>query len=291
MRKPFRMLISPSSQSLLKTSAKDSDVTALSVNSKLVERRRSFEAFTIRISVRSSAESINQVQEWVSAAVRTRLVTFTNVHMLTEGYLSPGFRKIHSQMDLNCPDGMPLVWLGRLHGKQVTRVCGPEFMQAFCASASPGGIRHFFYGGRNGLAERLIAKLRLQNPSLQVAGCYAPPFRAISPEEDALIVNRINDSGADIVWVSLGCPKQEIWIHEHRDKLNAPVLIAVGLAFDVIAGDKARAPEILRNCGLEWLYRLMQEPARLGVRYLKSNSVFFYMLFQSMFSRPKTRYQ
>jgi N-acetylglucosaminyldiphosphoundecaprenol N-acetyl-beta-D-mannosaminyltransferase len=173
---------------------------------------------------------------------------------------------------------MPLVWLGRLHGKQVTRVCGPEFMQAFCASASPGGIRHFFYGGRNGLAERLIAKLRLQNPSLQVAGCYAPPFRAISPEEDALIVNRINDSGADIVWVSLGCPKQEIWIHEHRDKLNAPVLIAVGLAFDVIAGDKARAPEILRNCGLEWLYRLMQEPARLGVRYLKSNSVFLYAL-------------
>jgi N-acetylglucosaminyldiphosphoundecaprenol N-acetyl-beta-D-mannosaminyltransferase len=280
-----------SRRTLLRSSAKDNYVPPSPTKIQLVDRRRSFDAFKIRISIRSFAESINQVEKWVSEKTRTRLVTFTNVHMLTEGYRSPWFHAIHSQMDLNCPDGTPLVWLGRLQGKQVTRVCGPEFMLAFCANASHANLHHFFYGGRDGVAERLIAKLKLQNPLLEVAGCYAPPFRAISPEEDNLIVNRINDSGADIVWVSLGCPKQEIWIHEHRDKLRAPVLIAVGLAFDIIAGDKTRAPKFLRDAGLEWLYRLMQEPARLGSRYLKSNSLFFYMLFLSMFSRPKSHYR
>lgn len=162
-------------------------------------------------------------------------------------------------------------------------------MQEFCLHASPGNLRHFFYGGREGVAKRLIDKLKIENPFLQVAGYYSPPFRGISPEEDALIVNRINESGADIVWVSLSCPKQEIWIHEHRDKLHARVLIAVGLAFDIIAGDKRRAPKFLRDAGLEWLYRLLQEPVRLGNRYLKSNSLFLFMLFQSMFSKSKSR--
>jgi N-acetylglucosaminyldiphosphoundecaprenol N-acetyl-beta-D-mannosaminyltransferase len=162
-------------------------------------------------------------------------------------------------------------------------------MLAFCANESHASLRHFFYGGKDGVAERLIAKLTIQNPSLQIAGCHAPPFRAISSEEDTAIVNRINDSGADIVWVSLGCPKQEIWIHEHRDKLHAPVLIAVGLAFDIIAGDKTRAPKFLRDAGLEWLYRLLQEPERLGSRYLKSNSLFLYMLFRSILLRCNNR--
>jgi N-acetylglucosaminyldiphosphoundecaprenol N-acetyl-beta-D-mannosaminyltransferase len=288
MQKPFFMPFSRSSQAVLRNSANDNYAAASPAKLQLVDRRRSFEAFEIRISVRSFAESINQVERWASEKTRTRLVTFTNVHMLTEGYRSPTFHMIHGKMDLNCPDGMPLVWLGRLHGKQVTRVCGPEFMLAFCANAAHGSLRHFFYGGKDGIAERLIDKLKIQNPLLQVAGYYAPPFRAISSEEDTLIVNQINDSGADIVWVSLGCPKQEIWIHEHRDKLHAPVLIAVGLAFDIIAGEKTRAPKFLRDVGLEWLYRLMQEPARLGNRYLKSNSLFLYMLFLSVFSRPKS---
>lgn len=283
MQKPFPTSLSRQNQTALQRSPNDSYVPAHPANLQLVERRQSFDAFEVRISIRSFAESINLVLKWASEKARTRLVTFTNVHMLTEGYRSVSFRTIHRQMDLNFPDGMPLVWLGRLRGKQVTRVCGPEFMLAFFASTSNKDLRHFFYGGRDGVAERLIAKLKIQNPSIQIAGCFAPPFRAISSEEDKTIVHRINESGADIVWVSLGCPKQEIWIHEHRDKLRAPVLIAVGLAFDIIAGDKARAPKFLRDAGLEWLYRLLQEPGRLGSRYLKSNSLFLYMLLQSTF--------
>lgn len=287
--KPNFMLFSRQNQVLLQVSAKDNHVADSPATFRFVERRRSFDAFDIRISVRSFAESIDQVQNWAAAGTKTRLVTFTNVHMLTEGYRAPFFHLIHRQMDLNCPDGMPLVWLGRLRGNRVTRVCGPEFMQEFCSSASHGNLRHFFYGGREGVAKRVIAKLRIQNPFLQVAGYYSPPFRGISPEEDALIVDRINESGADIVWVSLSCPKQEIWIHEHRNKLHARVLIAVGLAFDIIAGDKKRAPKFLRHAGLEWFYRLVQEPFRLGNRYLKSNSLFLLMLLLSMFPKLKGR--
>ena len=288
MQKPISISFSRSSQAPKRSSPNDNHIAASPAHLRQVDRRHSFDAFDIRISLRSFAESISQVVTWVSENRRTRLVTFTNVHMLTEGFRSDDFRKIHRQMDLNCPDGMPLVWLGRLHGRQVTRVCGPEFMEAFCADSSYQNLRHFFYGGKEGLAERLIARLKIRNPLLQVAGYYAPPFRVISSEEDTSIVNRINDSDADIVWVSLGCPKQEIWIHEHRDKLRAPVLIAVGLAFDLIAGDKRRAPRLLSDLGLEWLYRLMQEPARLGKRYIQSNSLFFYMLFLSIFSRSKS---
>lgn len=287
MQKPFLMSFSRQSQAVLRSSPDDNYIPPHRANLQLVERRQSFDAFQVRISIRSFAESINQVLEWASDKARTRLVTFTNVHMLTEGYRSVSFHTIHRQMDLNCPDGMPLVWLGRLRGKQVARVCGPDFMLAFFANTFHNDLRHYFYGGKEGVSERLIAKLKIQNPSIQVAGCFVPPFRAISSEEDTAIVNRINESGADIVWVSLGCPKQEIWIHEHRDKLDAPVLIAVGLAFDIIAGDKMRAPKFLRDVGLEWFYRLLQEPQRLGSRYLKSNSLFLYMLFQSMFLRSK----
>ena len=288
MKKPFPISFSRSRRAAIQSSAHDKYIAASPANLQQVNRRHSFDAFDIRISLRSFAESISQVATWASDNARTRLVTFTNVHMLTEGFRSDDFRKIHTQMDLNCPDGMPLVWLGRLRGRQVSRVSGPEFMEAFCANPSHQILRHFFYGGKEGVAERLIAKLKIKNPLLQVSGYYAPPFRAISSEEDISIVSRINNSDANIVWVSLGCPKQEVWIHEHRDKLRAPVLIAVGLAFDIIAGDKRRAPRLLSDIGLEWLYRLMQEPTRLGKRYIQSNSLFFYMLFLSMFSRSRT---
>jgi N-acetylglucosaminyldiphosphoundecaprenol N-acetyl-beta-D-mannosaminyltransferase len=285
MQKRFTLSTSLPSQSALPISTTDDCLSSYVANIQLVERRRSFDVWGVLISALSVDDTIRQVASWAKEKTGTKLVSFTNVHMLTEGRRLPGFREIHAQMDLNCPDGMPLVWLGRLRTGEVTRVCGPEFMQAFCENTSHEGFRHFFYGGKEGVADRLIAKLRTHSPLLQIAGHYAPPFRASSPEEDAEVVRRINDSGADIVWVCLGCPKQEMWIHEHRDKLRASVLLAVGLAFDIVAGDRRRAPAFLRNAGLEWLYRLVQEPARLGTRYLKSNSLFLYMLFLSSFSR------
>jgi N-acetylglucosaminyldiphosphoundecaprenol N-acetyl-beta-D-mannosaminyltransferase len=140
-------------------------------------------------------------------------------------------------------------------------------------------LRHYFYGGTDGVATKAAAELQRKNPGMQIAGAYAPPFRPLTSEEKEDIVRSINAAKPDVVWVCLGCPKQEMWIDEFRNRLDVPVLLAVGLALDVVAGTKGRAPYILRSLGLEWFYRLCQEPRRLWRRYLVYNSIFLYRLF------------
>jgi N-acetylglucosaminyldiphosphoundecaprenol N-acetyl-beta-D-mannosaminyltransferase len=139
-------------------------------------------------------------------------------------------------------------------------------------------LRHFFYGGADGVAEKAAAELQKRYPQSLVAGVYTPPFRSLTEEENKEVVRIINAARPDVVWVCLGCPKQEIWIHEIRNKLDVPVLLAVGLAVDILAGTRKRAPRILRNLGLEWFYRLCHEPLRLWRRYLVTNSIFLYKL-------------
>ena len=239
---------------------------------------RSFELLGVPITVQSLQSAIELVACWAAGKARTRLVTFTNVHMLTEGHARPAFRAMLRQTDLNCPDGMPLVWVGKLLGGDVSRVCGPEFFEQFFASTARDGLRHFFYGGNEGVAARVAAELTERYPDLQVAGVCSPPFRALSAQEDAAMVAMINNANADLVWVCLGCPKQETWIFEHRDKLKPCVLLAVGMVFDILVGEKRRAPQLFCDHGLEWLYRLLKEPGRLGSRYFKSNGTFVYLL-------------
>ena len=221
--------------------------------------------------------AIQTVRGWLQSQDRGRTVTFTNVHMVMEGVQSEHFRGLLTSMDMNCPDGMPLVWAGRRKGIQgIARVCGPEFLPTFCAAAADMNVRHFFYGGDDGIAAQTAEMLQKSIPGFQVAGVYSPPFRVLSEEEDAEIVRLINATDPDMVWVCLGCPKQETWIQSHKDKLNAKVLLAVGMAFDVVAGVKKRAPRVIRVCGMEWLYRLVQEPRRLWRRYLVYNTLFIY---------------
>jgi N-acetylglucosaminyldiphosphoundecaprenol N-acetyl-beta-D-mannosaminyltransferase len=221
--------------------------------------------------------AIQTVRGWLQEPGRGRTVTFTNVHMVVEGLKSESFRELMGAMDMNCPDGMPLVWAGRRQGNQaMSRVCGPEFMPAFCAASADMKVRHFFYGGSEGVAGKTAEMLQKQIPGLLVAGVYSPPYRALSQDEDDEIVRLINAADPDMVWVCLGCPKQELWVHSHKDRLNAKVLLAVGLAFNVVAGVTKRAPRLLRACGLEWLYRLFQEPRRLWRRYLVYNPFFLY---------------
>jgi len=266
-------------------SSREADRDSFQMELEGQSSQRSFKVLGIPISSLNKAETIDQISTWARQRNATKLVTFTNVHMMTEGLRIPPFREIHAAMDMNCPDGMPLVWLGRTGKQRVTRVCGPEFMEAFFASGSHEGIRHFFYGGSDGVAQNVAHVLVDKYPELKIAGFYSPPFRPLTPEEDAEVVQQINESCADMVWVCLGCPKQEIWIHEHRDKLQVSIILAVGLAFDILAGSKKRAPAIFRDTGLEWLFRLMQEPARLTTRYLKSNAVFVGALVLSLFTR------
>ena len=146
----------------------------------------------------------------------------------------------------------------------VERVYGPDLLLACCQRSVSTGYRHFFYGGGTGVAERLIERLQSRFPGLQVVGSYSPPFRALSPEEDAEVIRRINAAKPDMVWVGLSTPKQERWMSEHRDRLTAPVLVGVGAAFDFHAGLKRQAPRWMQRSGLEWLFRLLTEPRDCG---------------------------
>jgi N-acetylglucosaminyldiphosphoundecaprenol N-acetyl-beta-D-mannosaminyltransferase len=181
--------------------------------------------------------------------------------------------------DLVTPDGMPVVWLGRLLGhRNVRRVYGPDLMRKVCEISALKGFRNYFYGSTQDTLNRLKARLSEAYPGLVVSGLHAPPFRKASEEEDRSMMEEINNSNPDIVWVGLGSPKQDLWMHEHRERLNAPVMIGVGAAFDFLAGTKPQAPAWMRKSGLEWLFRLIHEPKRLWRRYLVDNLLFIYYI-------------
>ena len=198
------------------------------------------------------------------------------VHMVMESFDDPGFRKIVNSADIVTPDGMPLVWGLKLLGiKDAQRVYGPALTPYICEKASKLNVPVGFYGGTKIVLEKMIKNLKSRFPSLNVVYAYSPPFRPLTDEEDKKIIDQINSSGVRILFVGLGCPKQEIWMAEHKDKIKA-VMIGVGAAFDFIAGVKPQAPKWMQNIGLEWLCRLMIEPRRLWKRYLYNNPRFIY---------------
>jgi len=236
---------------------------------------QTFQVLDTPIGLVTMPQAIHTVAQWLKEEGPCRLVTFANVHMVVEARLKPEFGDILRQTDLNCPDGSPLSWIGAaLHGGRVSQVAGPDFMPQFCEQTANQDHRHFLYGGGEGVAEKTAHELLRRYPAIQIAGHYSPPFRQLTEEEDEQVCRQINESGADVVWVCLGCPKQEKWIAEHRDLLNAKVVIAVGQAFDILAGVRPRAPKLFRRLGMEWAYRLIQEPGRLWKRYLFTNVLF-----------------
>jgi len=229
----------------------------------------------VPISVLAMSDAIAKVNGWVKRTQRAQLVTFVNAHMLVEAQFSSKFLLTLNQMDLNCPDGAPVHWLSRsLNRQRAEKISGPDFMPRFCKQSVELGHKHFIYGGAPGVAEEASKTLQKRYPGIQIAGYLSPPFHKLTADESADVAATINQSGADIVWVCLGCPKQEHWIWEMRDLLPGKVLLAVGQAVDIIAGRRERAPEFLVSHGAEWVYRLFKEPARLWKRYLVTNSLF-----------------
>ena len=174
------------------------------------------------------------------------------------------------------PDGQPLVWAMNALGHDLSsRVYGPDLMARYCERAALTGARMFLYGGRNqGALVQLALNLRTRYPGLNIVGGYAPPFRALTGEEEDFVLDEINRSQADVVWVGIGVPKQEKWMAAMRGRLQAPVLVGVGAAFDFHAGLVSQAPRWMQSMGLEWAYRLLQEPGRLWRRYLRYNPRF-----------------
>jgi N-acetylglucosaminyldiphosphoundecaprenol N-acetyl-beta-D-mannosaminyltransferase len=229
--------------------------------------------------------ALHTIEDWISRG-EPHYVCVTSVHGVMESQRDQELRRIYTTAGLVTPDGMPLVWLSRLMGfRDVERVYGPDLMLAVCERSTARGYRHFFYGGAPGVAEKLVVRLQSRFPGLQVAGIDSPPFRHLTLQEDRAVVEHINTARPDIVWVGIGTPKQERWMAMHVGQLSAPVLIGVGAAFDFHAGLKKQAPRWMQRSGLEWSFRLMTEPRRLGRRYLINIPWFLWSVLLQALSR------
>ncbi len=231
----------------------------------------------MRVDPSTYPRAVTRIIEWARRR-ESRYVCVANVHMVMEAHDDPRFREVVNSADFVTSDGMPLVWALRAKGcKGAERVYGPDLTPAVCAAAAAAEIPVGFFGGTPEAREAMVARLTRSFPSLRVAYSHSPPFRAPSLTEEDAIVEEINASGAAILFVGLGCPKQERWMARHRDRLSC-VSVGVGAAFDFIGGRKRKAPAFLQRIGLEWLFRLLSEPRRLWKRYLYHNPRFVALL-------------
>jgi N-acetylglucosaminyldiphosphoundecaprenol N-acetyl-beta-D-mannosaminyltransferase len=220
-----------------------------------------------------------QTLDWIDTAIEgghRGYVCVAAVHTVMACHEDPALRAAVLAADFTVPDGQPLVWALRALGHPLSdRVYGPELMDRACARAARTGRRFYLYGGRNqGALVELARLLRLRHPGLKIVGGHAPPFRDLDDAEDDAIAEDIRRCRADVVWVGIGVPKQEKWMARMRDRLDAPVLIGVGAAFDFHAGLVPQAPPWMQRIGLEWVFRLKQEPRRLWRRYARYNPRF-----------------
>ncbi|SFH04167.1 WecB/TagA/CpsF family glycosyltransferase [Pontibacter chinhatensis] len=239
------------------------------------------------ISAGSFNDFVNHVF-WLTDTKESSYVCFANVHMLMEARQDKEFQNLLNNADIASPDGGPLSKLMKLlYGKHQDRVPGMDLMPRLLQEAEKRGKSVFFYGSTDPVLEAVVARTKADLPNLRVAGYYSPPFRKLTHIEDEAITNMINDSGADLVFVALGCPKQERWMAEHKGKVKA-CMLGVGQAYMTYAGLEKRLPKWARDLSLEWTYRLWQEPGRLWKRYLLTNSKFLYEVTKLMlFGRNK----
>jgi N-acetylglucosaminyldiphosphoundecaprenol N-acetyl-beta-D-mannosaminyltransferase len=251
----------------------------------------SYSVLGVMVAAVQIPEVEERMEEWITKREACHFVAVTDMHSVMEARRDVEFNAILNAADLVVPDGFPLVWLGRRKGFpwMRRRVYGPELMLRFCADSASKKYRHFFYGGAPGVAEELARRFAVQFPGLIVAGSFCPPFRSLTTEEDEVAIAAIERSKADIVWVGLGAPKQERWMFAKRDRLRVPVLVGVGAAFDFHTGRVAQAPGWMREYGLEWIFRLSQEPRRLWRRYLIQGSEFVVLLLLELLGLKKPR--
>ena len=206
-------------------------------------------------------------------------ITVNNVHTVVEGVRNSSYRKIINNALLALPDGKPLSVVAKLKGdKNISRIFGPSFMETAIDRGQKDNLKHFFFGSSGQTLELIRESLSKKYPNAKIAGMISPPYRPLTDSENDKFTSIINDSNADIIWVGLGAPKQEIWMYENFSKLNKGVMIGIGAGFDYIAGKTQHAPEWMKNLSLEWLYRLIQEPGRLWKRYLVTNTLFLFYI-------------
>lgn len=240
----------------------------------------------VNVAVTNMQDTINLIVSQIDE-LKGKFICLSNVHTTVISYKDEEYRKIQNAAFLALPDGSPLALVQRLRGyKGAEQVAGPDLMPALWKATENTDISHYFYGSTQDTIEALRNKLESGYPGLKIAGMTAPPFRPLSPEEDEEAIRQINESGASIVWVGLGAPKQERWMYEHQDKINA-LMLGVGAGFDFHAGTVKRAPSWMRNHYLEWLYRLIQDPKRLWKRYVETNGKFILLSIKDAFTWKK----
>jgi len=231
----------------------------------------------IRVDMVQIPDVIRIMEEWIKKKEFGNYVVVANANDVVIGKKMSQVKVAMNESSLTVPDGISIVLASRFYGfKLKRRVYGAELMLEFLRRAQAEGYTNFFYGSTTETLNRLREKLINDFPRLNIKGVYSPPFRELSEEEDKAIIEMINGFLPDVLWVGLGCPKQQIWMYKHRDKLKVPVMVGVGAAFDFIAGTKPQAPEFMRENGLEWLFRLLTEPRRLWKRYFVNGALFLY---------------
>jgi len=228
-----------------------------------------------RISQVTYADALALFRTWVADRDRVRTVVAANVHLVTEAALDPGYAVVIADAELVVPDGMPLVWASRLLGGQLTERCyGPTLMEKTLDAFQAQNATHYFYGSTPSVLEKLQLAVGTRWPRACVVGASSPAFGPFNDAEEWANIRAINEAGAQFLWLGMGCPKQERWMHRYRTRLDASVVLAVGAAFDFLAGTVPQAPPAMQRLGLEWLYRLAMEPRRLWRRYVFRNPYF-----------------
>ncbi len=244
----------------------------------------------VRVDATNYTDATRKIAGWARES-RSGYVCCAAVNNIMEARRSPDYRIVMDQADLVTSDGMPLVWMLRwLGARPATRVYGPDLMRHLLKASEDAGIRVGFYGGNEAALARLVSFVRRRFPRLQVAYAEAPPFRALTAEEDRRTTQAIQDAGVRILFVGLGSPKQDRWMHAHKDRVQA-VMLGVGAAFDFLAGAKPQAPQWMQAGGLEWAFRLATEPRRLWRRYLTQNPKFVVLALAQLLRGLKSPWQ
>lgn len=229
----------------------------------------SYRVFGVRVHAVQTDDAVSLISSWVKEGRLGRFVVVADMHVVAEARHDRSYRSVLDAADLVVADGTPIMLAGRLARHPMhRRVYGPELMLRALERTAPLGVRHFFYGGAEGVADELSRRMAARFPGLVVAGTHAPPFAPYSPHEDPEVVEKLRAARPDVVWVGLGAPKQERWMVTRRAALGVPVMVGVGAAFDFHTGRVPQAPAWMRDHGLEWCFRLASEPRRLWRRYI-----------------------
>jgi N-acetylglucosaminyldiphosphoundecaprenol N-acetyl-beta-D-mannosaminyltransferase len=239
----------------------------------------------VAVSVVDMEATLQTIRAWIRDG-RREYICLTNAYGIAESRTNTALREAYRQAGMVVADGVPVVWAAHAFGySKVGRVYGPDLLLETCARSLETGWSHYFYGGAPGVVNRLIENLTSKFPGLRIAGWASPPFRKLATAEMETAIRDMNQAQADILWIGLGAPRQEIWMAEHRRTITTPVILGVGAAFDFLSGTKPEAPRWMQQCGLGWLFRLITEPRRLWRRYIIGNMKYTILFFQQFSAR------